>query len=89
MARIIVTTEPSERPDAVLFGEIPVLLDERVDAVHLSTEHAAMQLIERITWAVIDAEQAERAPSDRTMPAEYSLTRATQPLPATDGRPVE
>jgi hypothetical protein len=69
MARIIVMTEPSERPDPVL-GEIPVLLDERVDAVHLSTEHAALQLIERITWAVIDAEHAERAPSDRVMPVE-------------------
>lgn len=68
MPRIIVTTEPSERPDPALLGEVPVLLDERVDAVHLSTEHAARQLIERITWAVIDAECAERPPSDRTMP---------------------
>jgi len=70
MARIIVTTEPSESPDPVLYGEVPVLLDERIDAVHLSTEHAAMQLIERITWAVIDAESAERAPAGRMMSVE-------------------
>lgn len=70
MARIIVMTEPSDRPDPALLSEIPVLLDERVDAVHLSTEHAAMQLIERITWAVIDAERAEGAPADRVMPME-------------------
>ncbi|HMD52022.1 MAG TPA: hypothetical protein VKG62_04850 [Solirubrobacteraceae bacterium] len=52
MARIIVTTE--QGPDA------PVLLDEHVCPEHLSTEHSATQLIERLRWAVIDAEDAER-----------------------------
>ena len=54
MARIIVTTEQDERTDA------PVLLDERVCSDHLSDDHAAAQLIERLGWAVTDAEHAER-----------------------------
>ena len=55
MARIIVTTERSERPDA------PVLLDERVRPEHLSDDHSAAQLIERLGWAVNDAENTQRA----------------------------
>lgn len=50
MARIIVTTEQSKRPDG------PVLLDEFVCADHLTDDHSAAQLIERLGWAVIDAE---------------------------------
>jgi hypothetical protein len=60
MARIIVTTNQSQQLDA------PVLLDERVGAEHLSDDHAAAQLIERIGWAVTDAEDAERMLSDRS-----------------------
>jgi hypothetical protein len=56
MPRIIVTAEPSEPGD-----DVPVLLDERVDSVHLSSDLAAAQLIERIAWAVRDAEHGERA----------------------------
>lgn len=42
-------------------GDAPVLLSESVRSVHLSTEHAAAQLIERLAWAVSDAEDAEGA----------------------------
>ncbi|HWG07408.1 MAG TPA: hypothetical protein VN672_00210 [Solirubrobacteraceae bacterium] len=54
MPRIIVTTDPSEQ------RETPVLLDERVDSLHLSDDHAAEQLIERLAWAVTDAEDTQR-----------------------------
>jgi hypothetical protein len=54
MARIIVTTEQSERPDT------PVLLDEWVYPDHLCDEQSAAQLIERIGWAVTDADEVER-----------------------------
>jgi hypothetical protein len=54
MARIIVTTDPSERPDA------PVLLDEFVCPDHLSDDHSAAQIMERLRWAVSDAENAQR-----------------------------
>jgi hypothetical protein len=56
MPRIIVTTDPPSQT-----GEDPVLLDERVNSVHLSTDHAAAQLVERLAWAIGDAERAERA----------------------------
>jgi hypothetical protein len=55
MARIIVTTEQSERPDT------RVLLDERVCPEHLSDGHSAAQLIERLGWAINDAENTQRA----------------------------
>ncbi|MCW3026276.1 MAG: hypothetical protein JWM29_1708, partial [Solirubrobacterales bacterium] len=54
MPRIIVTTDPSQLPD-----DAPVLLDERVHSVHLSSGHAAAQLVERLAWAISDAEDAE------------------------------
>lgn len=55
MARIIVMADPTERREA------PVLLDERVCSVHIADSHSATQLIERLSWAISDAERAERA----------------------------
>jgi hypothetical protein len=46
-------------------GNVPALLDERVNSVHLSTDHAAMQFIERVGWAISDAEEAERVYAGR------------------------
>jgi hypothetical protein len=61
MARIIVTTDSTDgRRAPVLSGEAVILLDERVAAVHLCDDHAAEQLIERLAWAVTDAEDAQR-----------------------------
>jgi hypothetical protein len=59
MARIIVTTEQSDRPDGA------VLLDEWIYPDHLCDDHAAAQLIERIGWAVSDASDVERRQRDR------------------------
>ena len=59
MARIIVTANPGDSLDA------PVLLEESVSSVHLSTDHAAAQLVERLAWAISDAEDAERAQAER------------------------
>ena len=62
MARIIVTTDPlDQRRMPTLSTDAPVLLDERVDSVHLCDDHAAEQLIERLAWAVTDAEDLQRA----------------------------
>ena len=61
MARIIVTADStlgSPRPTRA--AGTPVLLDEQVSSVHLCDDHAAEQLIERLAWAVTDAEDAER-----------------------------
>lgn len=54
MPRIIVTTDPQDLPP-----DTAVLLDERVHSVHLSTSHGAAQLVQRLVWAVGDAEAVE------------------------------
>jgi hypothetical protein len=60
MARIIVTADPAaELRRAPASNDAQVLLDERVTSIHLSDGHAAEQLVERLAWAVTDAEEAE------------------------------
>jgi hypothetical protein len=56
MPRIIVTTDPTASS-----ADTSVWLDEHVHAVHLSTEHAAAQFVERLAWAIGDAEAAKDA----------------------------
>lgn len=53
MPRVIVTTDPSP-----LSANASVWLDEHIQSVHLSTHHAAAQLVERLAWAISDAEDA-------------------------------
>jgi hypothetical protein len=52
MARVIVT--PDEETDVVL-------LDERVYPVHLENKLSSLQVIERLAWAVDDAEASAEA----------------------------
>jgi hypothetical protein len=59
MPRIIVTTATGAQP-----REGAVLLDELVQSVHLSTGHAAAQLVERLAWAISDAEADEHASTE-------------------------
>ena len=56
MPRIIVVadTERRARIDA------PVLMDEDVRPDHLADEEASHQIIERVAWAVLDAQEASR-----------------------------
>ncbi|HXB16611.1 MAG TPA: hypothetical protein VNV44_12820 [Solirubrobacteraceae bacterium] len=56
MPRLIVATEDPHIRDGT-----GITLDEDVRSVHLSSEHAASQLVERIAWAVGDAEARYRA----------------------------
>jgi hypothetical protein len=76
MPRIIVTTDPAVLPD-----DAPVLLDEQVHSVHLSTGHAATQLVQRLAWAISDAEDVERARPDQHAPPgrPMRLALATRP----------
>jgi hypothetical protein len=48
MARVVVTDDSGE----------DVLMDEQVQSVHLLDRHSSMQVIERLTWAVADADHA-------------------------------
>jgi hypothetical protein len=70
MPRIIVATEDPHIPDGV-----GVTLDEDVRAVHLSTGHAAAQLVERIAWAVRDAEASWQARHGTTVRREAAGVR--------------
>ncbi len=64
MARIIVTADSAaESRRSSPSSSARVLLDERINSIHLSDGHAAEQLIERLAWAVTDAEEAERRPA--------------------------
>jgi hypothetical protein len=61
MPRVIVTTD-AHRPEP----SASVLLDEQVASIHLGDGHAAAQLIERLAWAIDDAEQIEQRPRARS-----------------------
>jgi hypothetical protein len=64
MPRIIVTTDA--RPDQ---AEPTVLLDEDLRSVHLSTAHASAQLVERLAWAIGDAERVAGETPHKPVPA--------------------
>lgn len=70
MPRIIVTSNPT-----VLSADPSVWLDEEVHSVHLSTDHAATQFVERC--AAEDHEAGSRGlPEDRARPAPSPLRPA-------------
>ncbi len=58
MPRIIVTADP---PDA----DSPVTLNEQVESVHVDSAHASRQLLDRVVWAIQDAERVEQGMSSR------------------------
>ena len=55
MPQIIVTADRG-----AAFGEGAVTLRERVTVADFESEHFASQLVERLGWAVGDADEAER-----------------------------
>ena len=61
MPRVIVTADPEGLPAHSDDRREPaVLLDEQIQTVHLSTGHAAAQFVERVAWALRDAEDLGR-----------------------------
>jgi hypothetical protein len=68
--RILVTTEPIDKPDD------GVMLDEHIATSDLASDHFAAQLIERIGWALVDAENTEYRPIGSRAPT--MVTAATQ-----------
>lgn len=55
MPQIIVTADKLAEE-----GEAPIMFQERVSVRDLESEHFAAQLVERLGWAVGDAEEANR-----------------------------
>jgi hypothetical protein len=54
MPRVIVTTETSDS------RERSILLSEHVEPAHMHDEHSSLQFLERLAWAIQDAERAEQ-----------------------------
>lgn len=38
-----------------------VVMEERLVSAHLESDHASAQLVERLGWAIVDADELERA----------------------------
>jgi hypothetical protein len=55
MPHIIVTADRANDR-----GEGPVMLSERVSATDFESGHFAARLVERLGWAVADADEAEK-----------------------------
>jgi hypothetical protein len=70
-----------------------VTLSERVVATHLQDNHYATQLIERLAWAAIDAEQLETPTNREHADKHHGLrprrdTVPSQPVSSPHPRPV-
>ena len=65
MARVVVTDDSGDR----------ILMDEQVQKVHLEDRHSSLQVIERLVWAVEDADGADE-------PSAVSFARRPQRLQA-------
>jgi hypothetical protein len=59
MPHIIVTADRSNDR-----GEGPIMLNERVNATDFESGHFAARLVERLGWAVADADEAEKVSTD-------------------------
>ncbi len=72
MPRVIVITEDRKSAD-----DQAVLLDEQVHSIHLDSDHSAGQFIQRLGWAISDAEQVEHSRSATGAPGSSpALARA-------------
>jgi len=49
MARVVVLNEKQDR----------ILLDEQVQPIHFEDEHASLQILERLAWAIAEAHESE------------------------------
>ena len=73
MARIIVIADMPRRANI----DAPVLMDEEVKPDHLADEHSSHQIIERMAWAVLDAEEVSREIVGRL--SQREIPRLTKP----------
>jgi hypothetical protein len=70
MPRIIITITTGVGSDR--FGP-PVMMDEEVRTDHLNDDHSSLRLLERICWAIEDAEELEDASRAASQPAVGSI----------------
>ncbi len=72
MPRIFVMSEPNVEPEGA------ITLDERVSSADLRRGHHSAQLIERVGWAVHDADDVERAEGEAGRSAPLPLTSSAR-----------
>lgn len=77
MPRIIVLAECRYAPRG------RVVLEERVVTVHFESDHTSAQLVERVGWAIVDADELERADTGTPM---HPSAVGDQKLARTDER---
>ena len=75
MPRIIITIGAGVGSDG--FGR-PCMLDELVTTDHLNDDYGSLRLLERICWAIEDAEEQERDDAVRTERDEHHLADERQ-----------
>ncbi len=81
MPQIIVTSD-----HGAAFGEGAVMFRERVTMADFESDHFAMQLVERLGWAVGDAHEAERTgesvydPGEPVIDPGERLSDPTEPI---------
>ena len=68
MPQIIVTSD-----HGAALGEGAVMFRERVTVADFESDHFAMQLVERLGWAVGDADQVERIGEPAYAPGEPAI----------------
>jgi hypothetical protein len=75
------------------FGEGAVTFRERVNVSDFESEHFAAQLVERLGWAVGDADVVERKPEELSDPSRELEHRREEPVdeaePVGEPEPVE
>jgi hypothetical protein len=71
------------------FGEGAVTFRERVNVADFESEHFAAQLVERLGWAVEDADQVERKPdTDPPEALQEGLDEDFDPIDSRTEEPV-
>lgn len=83
MPQVIVTADRG-----AAFGEGAVTLRERVSVADFESEHFATQLVERLGWAVGDADEAERVSVVATPAEPFRDPGESMPDPADPGEPA-
>jgi hypothetical protein len=71
------------------FGEGAVTFRERVNVSDFESEHFAAQLLERLGWAVGDADVVEQRQEESSDPGRVVERRREEPVDVDETEPVE
>jgi hypothetical protein len=72
MPQILVTADRPDDPGAA------VLLRERISMLDLESEHFSARLLERLGWALVDADELEHSPAAAGAPPRAARPSSTR-----------